>query len=109
MFAYVNRQTMKYATVFALLFLLPASSGFAQFLFKHAENESKLYMRSSGAGDAGPGVVVFDLNGDGWDDFYLAGGQDSDKIFLNMGNGTFQDVTPTNIITHLDRRDLIWF
>ena len=44
---------------------------------------------SSGVAEAGPGVVIFDLNGDGWDDIYMAGGFDSDKIFLNMKNGTF--------------------
>lgn len=39
------------------------------------------------------GVAVFDYNGDGWDDIYLTGGEQKDKLYKNNGNGTFTDVT----------------
>jgi hypothetical protein len=82
------------------LSLLWAANAPAQFLFKDVTASAGIFSRSSGVSEAGPGVVIFDLNGDGWDDIYMAGGFDSDKIFLNMRDGTFKDVTPANISTH---------
>ncbi|MEI8135402.1 MAG: FG-GAP-like repeat-containing protein [bacterium] len=72
----------------------------AQFLFDDGTAAAGIFMRSSGVAEAGPGVVVFDLNGDGWDDIYMSGGFDSDKIYVNMHDGTFKDQTPENISTH---------
>lgn len=41
----------------------------------------------------GAAVAVFDYNNDGWQDVYLTGGLDKDKLFKNLGNGVFTDVT----------------
>src|SRR5579872_6359456 len=72
----------------------------AQFLFKDVTAPSGIYMRSSGVGDVGPGVVIFDLDGDGWDDIYMSGGLDSDKIYLNMHDGTFRNIATLEFAVH---------
>ncbi len=53
---------------------------------------------------AGGGVGILDLDGDGWPDLYLVQGgewppdleQDryTNRLFRNLGNGQFQDITP---------------
>jgi hypothetical protein len=43
----------------------------------------------------GFGVVAADLNGDGRIDLYVANDQTPNFLFLNKGNGTFDDVTET--------------
>jgi hypothetical protein len=57
-------------------------------------------MRSSAESEAGPGVVVFDFNYDGWDDIYMPGGESDDKLFINMHDGTFKNATPSNVVSH---------
>lgn len=41
----------------------------------------------------GFGVIAADLNADGLTDLYVANDQDPNFLFLNRGNGTFEDVT----------------
>ena len=41
----------------------------------------------------GGGVAFFDYNNDGWDDLIVTGAAVQDKLFRNLGNGTFLDVT----------------
>ena len=40
----------------------------------------------------GGGACVFDLNNDGFEDFYVTGGMNDDQLYLNQGNGTFRNV-----------------
>ncbi len=39
------------------------------------------------------GVAIFDFDGDGWEDLYLTGGHGPDRLYRNLGGGTFEDVT----------------
>ena len=95
---------MKFLLVF--IFLLPGLAQ-AQYLFQDVTLPANLLMRSSETSDIGPGVVIFDLDGDGWDDIYMPGGLDSDKIFLNMHDGTFKNVATNSFAIHDPNRRLI--
>src|SRR5690242_19885990 len=90
---------MKYILI-VLLGALGSGTVQAQFLFKDVTHDAGIFMHSSQITEAGPGVVIFDLNGDGWDDIYMPGGQDTDKIFLNNGDGSFTDITQENFMRH---------
>ncbi len=43
-------------------------------------------------GFLGGGACVLDINNDGFDDFYLAGGMNEDALYLNNKNGTFTNI-----------------
>ena len=72
------------------IFLLPTVAN-SQFLFHDATDEAKIYQQSGGTQNIGPGVVILDFNNDGWDDIYMAGGNDSDKLYRNNKDGTFTE------------------
>jgi hypothetical protein len=40
----------------------------------------------------GGGACVFDFNNDGYEDLYITGGMNDDRLYKNNGNGTFTDV-----------------
>ncbi|MDA0810829.1 MAG: VCBS repeat-containing protein [Verrucomicrobia bacterium] len=44
--------------------------------------------------DQHPSVSVVDIDGDGWDDFYVTGRWGKNQLWRNRGNGTFEDIAP---------------
>jgi hypothetical protein len=50
------------------------------------------YLVTKRPGVTPAGIAYFDNNGDGWVDLYVAGSQ-TNALYVNRGNGTFQDVT----------------
>ncbi|WP_418603536.1 FG-GAP-like repeat-containing protein [Hwangdonia sp.] len=40
----------------------------------------------------GGGCVFFDFDNDGWEDLYITSGLSRDKLYRNLGNGTFKEV-----------------
>jgi hypothetical protein len=42
--------------------------------------------------ELGGGVAIFDMNNDGWEEIYLTGGENRDKLYRNNADGTFTEV-----------------
>lgn len=92
---------------------LPYSQGIILFLFFVAKQSvlAQSYIEvSAEAGithhffnpnQEGGSVSFFDFNNDGWDDLYVTGGGLPDKLFENLGNGKFKDVTTETGIDQL--------
>ncbi len=51
-------------------------------------------------GFLGGGACVFDINNDGYDDFYLAGGMTDDVLYINNKNGTFTNIYSKSGLTN---------
>jgi hypothetical protein len=74
------------------LTIFPASAG-AQAAFVDVTKLSGIDHRFTVyQGTFGGGVAVFDLNKDGWEDLFIAGGMEDDALYLNTGNGTFENI-----------------
>ncbi|APQ18475.1 VCBS repeat-containing protein [Maribacter hydrothermalis] len=50
----------------------------------------------------GAGVAIADINADGLDDIFLAGNQVDNKLFLNLGNLKFKDISKETLIGKTD-------
>lgn len=86
--------------VVAIVFICLAQVVFAQFQFENATNSAKIDQTCQSVSDVGGGVVVVDFDNDGWEDLYLPGGVQLDKLYKNMGDGTFKDVTDPTFAKH---------
>lgn len=57
----------------------------AGLVFQHDPADDHL------AGTMDGGATVGDFNADGWPDLFVIGGGTADRLFINQGNGTFQE------------------
>ncbi|MFX0555838.1 CRTAC1 family protein [Maribacter sp. CXY002] len=88
---YSRLQLSRLAVVFLnLLLCLNANS---QKLFTDVTDSAGItHQYKVYEGTFGGGAVVFDINNDGLEDIFIAGGMNSDVLYLNEGNGTFRDI-----------------
>ena len=47
------------------------------------------------------GVAIFDFNNDGFDDLYLNGGENPDKLFENIGGKFFRNISSSSGIAFI--------
>jgi len=74
------------------VFLLISSALFSQ-VFTDVTSASGINHLYKQASNMGGGAVFFDYDNDGWEDLYITGGLDKDKLYRNLGNGNFQLTT----------------
>lgn len=74
--------------------------GVAQFV--EVSEQSGLIHVFQHFGLMGGGVVVADFDNDGYDDVYLNGGINADRLFHNNANGTFTDISNAAGLTFFD-------
>ncbi|MFY0628094.1 MAG: VCBS repeat-containing protein [Reichenbachiella sp.] len=53
----------------------------------------------------GGGVLVFDMNNDGFDDLYLTGGTEPDKLYQNINGEYFKDISLSSYIRYFTREN----
>ncbi len=61
--------------------------------FIQSQDQSNLIHTFSQVSFNGGGVAFVDIDNDLDDDVYLVGGLEKDRLFLNMGNGEFEEIT----------------
>ncbi|WP_251795464.1 FG-GAP-like repeat-containing protein [Arenibacter sp. N53] len=61
--------------------------------FKEVSGDAGITHHFFNVNQEGGSVAFFDFNNDGWDDLYVTGGGLPDKLFENLGNGDFKDVS----------------
>jgi hypothetical protein len=66
--------------------------GIAQISFEESSVESNIEHVFVNPELMGGGVSIFDLNNDGLEDLYFTGGAYEDKLYKNLGNGTFEEI-----------------
>jgi hypothetical protein len=82
------------ATIFcSLLVVLGWNFTQAQVLYEEISLQSGIDHLQLSDFFFGGGIAVLDFDNDGWEDVYFTGGQNSDKLYRNLGNGQFSDVS----------------
>lgn len=66
---------------------------YAQMVFNEISVSSGMVHYHQSNSRMGGGVAIFDYDNDGWEDIYFTGGESSDRLYRNLGNGSFQDVS----------------
>ena len=64
-----------------------------QVLFQEVGSTFGIEHMHKSAKHLGGGVAIFDFNNDGWQDIYLTGGEDSDKLIQNIEGQGFLDIS----------------
>ena len=65
----------------------------AQVLYEEISLQSGIDHLQSSIIFFGGGIAVLDFDNDGWEDVYLTGGENPDKLYRNLGNNQFVDVS----------------
>ena len=80
--------------VLRIITCLNATLCFSQNIYKDVTEDSGInHIYNVYQGLFGGGVSVIDFNNDGLDDLYITGGESSDKLYKNIGNGRFKDIS----------------
>ncbi len=88
-------------TFIAIFCFLSNLSIFAQMPFKDVSAEAGIkHQFVVYEGFLGGGACVFDINNDGFDDLYLAGGMADDQLLLNNKNGSFTNIYEKSGLTN---------
>jgi len=73
---------------------LNATICFSQNIYKDVTEDSGInHIYNVYQGLFGGGVSVIDFNNDGLDDLYITGGESGDKLYKNIGDGRFKDIS----------------
>ncbi len=79
--------------VSAVLFLATPRLLFGQIHFTDIAKAAGISNIPQPVDEVAGGVVALDFDRDGWEDFYVAGGQGYDGLYRNNHDGTFTDVS----------------
>jgi len=97
-------QRLLFSAICGLLFLFFENIGIAQTAFVDVTKEVGIdHIFKVFEGTFGGGVVVFDYNNDGWEDLFITGGMEDDHLYLNKGDGTFENVYATSGLETKDK------
>ncbi|WP_238808312.1 CRTAC1 family protein [Emticicia aquatica] len=92
--SYFKVKNTVYFQIF-VIFLCQTTISFAQTAFKDITEQAGIkHQFQVFEGFLGGGACVFDINNDGFDDIYLAGGMADDVLYLNNKNGSFTNIYP---------------
>lgn len=85
--------------VLLLALIFVGGSTYSQVEFEEVSLAAGIQHMHQFGPQVGGGVACFDYDNDGWEDIYLCGGEASDKLYRNLGDGTFEDVTTSSGIS----------
>jgi hypothetical protein len=86
-------RTMARQAVYLAAFSLLFSQAHAQATFTEVAKQSGINIVFGVLdGSFGGGATAFDFNNDGFEDLFITGGANDDGLYLNKGNGTFENV-----------------
>ncbi|MEQ9376134.1 MAG: CRTAC1 family protein [Imperialibacter sp.] len=90
----VNTIVNNLKVIWLVCLALASFAAQAQLSFKDVTDEAGIghHQFVVYEGMFGGGICVFDFNNDGWDDFFITSGMETDRLYLNNGDGTFRDV-----------------
>jgi len=86
---------------YSLMVILGWKPTQAQVLFEEVSFQSGIDHLQLNGFFFGGGIAVLDFDNDGWEDVYFTGGQNPDKLYRNLGNGQFSDVSIQSGISSL--------
>jgi len=84
---------IRFVISYVLVLSLACNNLEAQVLFEEVSFQSGIVHLQMNPMHFGGGVAVLDFDNDGWEDVYFTGGQDPDKLYRNLGNGQFSNVS----------------